>query len=550
MRKYCSFKKILIFPAIVLALVVYSMYIPAFKSGFVNWDDDVHLLQNPFIRHLSQKSLVDIFTTTVNTTYIPLTQVSFALEYHFFQEQAFVYHWTNTVLHVLISVMVMFLALRLGLRFPGAFLAGLIFGVHPIHVESVAWVTERKDVLYSFFYMIALLAYCKYSQSLGENRKFPAYLLGGVYLAGLLSILAKPMAVSLPFVLCVFDWYFKRPVSLLLVLEKFLLGFLLLPVALITYLQQPHVFSWHFPQSLIAAIWHYTFYLRGFFYPNEFFLFYKPPLNFSFADQQCFIAGIILSLLLTVFLVRKWRILRFAVFYYTASIFFLIPFQHVDRLGYVSDRFMYLASVGFCAVIGYFTQYFWDNRKMVFRFCVGVVAVLGIAFLAGKTMTQIQVWESSISLWEHQLKSERMMLPVLVYDKLGQAYFARFSSLKQSSAGALEDFSKSAMFFKKAIVINPSYSRAYRNLGALCLEAGDFFCAEVNLTKALSLDQSDFEIYFQRGRLLIMQGKVSEASHAFGEALRRNPDNLSLRERIENVMMGQISNAHIDTPMF
>ncbi len=537
-----NFHRTLVLTALVLACCIYSVYYSALKNGFVNWDDDVHLLKNPFVHHLSRNSISDIFATLTNTTYIPLTELSFAVEYHFFQDQAFIYHWTNIVLHVLVSVMVMFLSLRLGIFWCGAFFAGLIFGIHPMHVESVAWVTERKDVLYSFFYMMALLGYCKYLKRLQETGKPSRYLLYGVFCSGFLSILSKPMALSLPFVLCVFDWYFKRSLNLWAVVEKLMLGVLLCPVVWMTYSQHQCFLEWRFPESIILSVWHYTIYLWKFFVVDQFFLFYKAPTSLNMANQDCLVALVVLLILVAVSFLGKWRIARFALLYYTASIFFLIPFEKVDHIGNVADRFMYLPSVGFCLGFGALCGYLWNCRLGILRFFswIGIAAL--IFFLVSKTAMQIHVWESGVSLWEHQLTAKNIAIPAFAYEKLGQAYFERWGNLRQSPYEAQQALKKASMFFNKAIAVRPDYFRAYRNLGALCLETRDYTCADVHLRKAMALQNDDFESYFQLGRLLLMEGRRDQAKNAFDQAVLLSPDNQGLRERISNAMLAQFFN--------
>ena len=131
-----------------IAAIVILAYSPSLHSQFVNWDDDAHLFANPFILPFDFKS---IFTTTVNKIYIPLTSLSFAMEYHFFKADPFVYHLDNLLLHLAVTVMAFLFCRRCGLSVASAAVATLIFGLHPAHVESVAWITERKDVLYGFF---------------------------------------------------------------------------------------------------------------------------------------------------------------------------------------------------------------------------------------------------------------------------------------------------------------------------------------------------------------------------------------------------------------
>ena len=161
-----------------VVFIVFLVYRPALNNGFVNWDDDVHLLENPFVQGLDPQHLRDIFTTTVNKIYLPLTSLSFAVEYHVVGDRPFLYHFTNVALHAAVTAMAVFFCLRLGLSLAGSVVAALLFGLHPMHVESVAWVTERKDVLYSFFYLGALLCYCGYLKNPKGGFLFLTFVLG------------------------------------------------------------------------------------------------------------------------------------------------------------------------------------------------------------------------------------------------------------------------------------------------------------------------------------------------------------------------------------
>ena len=160
---YLSSQKQLFFftLAAVLFLVVIA-YLPSLKNDFVNWDDGVHLLQNKDIATLDFKHLKAIFQSHVNTIYLPLTLLSFSVEHHFFGFDPFIYHLNNLILHVLVTALIYWLIYRWTFSISTATIAALLFGIHPTHVESVAWVTERKDVLYAFFYLAALHCYWSY----------------------------------------------------------------------------------------------------------------------------------------------------------------------------------------------------------------------------------------------------------------------------------------------------------------------------------------------------------------------------------------------------
>jgi hypothetical protein len=151
-------------------LVVAIAFSPSLFNGFIKNDDPGHLLENPTLRALTPENVRAMFQSIINTTYIPLTTLSFAFEYHFFGYNPIVYHLDNLLLHLAVVFLVFVFFQKLGLSNLAAGIGVLLFGIHPLHVESVAWVTERKDVLYAFFYMFAILQYWQYVQS--GNRKF------------------------------------------------------------------------------------------------------------------------------------------------------------------------------------------------------------------------------------------------------------------------------------------------------------------------------------------------------------------------------------------
>ena len=186
----------------VVVAAVFLAYKPSLNNDFVNWDDDVHLLENRFIRSLDWKKFKEIFSTTVNHTYIPLTTLSFAVEYNRFGLDPFPYHFDNLLLHLLVTALVMVLARRLGLSVAASGLAALIFGIHPQHVESVAWVTERKDVLSGVFFLLTLAAYVRYVR---QPRSAARYVTVAVLFT--LGLLSKSMLVTLPFVLLLLDYW-------------------------------------------------------------------------------------------------------------------------------------------------------------------------------------------------------------------------------------------------------------------------------------------------------------------------------------------------------
>ena len=238
--------------AAVLAAIVYQ---PALQNGFLQWDDLPHILENPSIQKLDAHHVQTIFQSTIHKTYIPLTILSFAIEKHFFGLDPKIFHMTNIFLHAGVVAAIFLLGLRMGLGLIAAFLSAVLFGIHPMHVESVAWVTERKDVLYAFFYLLALYAYWAYLESSKRHNYWLSVVIG------FFSMLAKPMALSLPLILFLFDWFKRRKLTWGLCWNKIPFLTYIIPIAWITYLPNARIPGNNFIEAILIWVWTFTFFI-------------------------------------------------------------------------------------------------------------------------------------------------------------------------------------------------------------------------------------------------------------------------------------------------
>ena len=307
--------------ALIVCITIFC-YRPVLKSDFINWDDNWHLTGLVDVQSLSAEHIKNIFSSAVNLTYIPLTILSFAIEYHFCKLNPFVYHLDNLFLHLGVVILIFFFALHLGLTKRAAGLAALLFAIHPMHVESIAWVTERKDTLYASFYMLALLCYMRYIEQC--RGKFIFYILSIIF--GLLSMLAKPMALSLPLIFFLLDWFKRRRFSIWILAEKIPYVLYIEPLAGLNFSLNLKTFSAVFDplNNLLIYIWTFTFYPVKFIFPCELIPIYfipKPvaPFNGNYAWS------------IIVFIIVVWALVRyhrnrlwiFSVGFYFFSIFFL-----------------------------------------------------------------------------------------------------------------------------------------------------------------------------------------------------------------------------------
>lgn len=372
----------------VLALACVAFY-PLLGADFINLSDNYLLYDNYDVGDFNWAGIAN-FDLTDTVTYVPLTLLSFAIEHHFFGLNPFVYHLDNILLHLLVGCLLFHLILSLGFDESIAIVAALFFTLHPMHVESVAWIAERKDVLYSSLYLSALLTYVRYL----KTKKRPWYL--ATLLLGLCSILAKPMALSLPLILLLFDWLFKRGLTPRVIIEKIPFVMIMAPIASITFLNinqlSPPQLA---PTSVGVWLWSLGFYLGKFFLPINLSPIYPPPAGIN-TVWGCFVT---LDLVFLLWMFRKHTLVIFSFLFYFLSIFFLLRCD-TTHFHVVADRFMYLPSAGFCLLgsvmihrvgkIGWFLRY-------------SLIAMILIVFTFS-AMCLSTIWRDAEFLWSYTLK--------------------------------------------------------------------------------------------------------------------------------------------------
>ena len=528
----------------VILVITFVSYLPILKGEFLLWDDDVHVLENITIRGLDLEHVLEMFTSTVNKIYIPLTSLSFALEHHFFGYDPFVYHLDNVLLHLLVVVMVFFLGRELGLSQTAAGMAALIFGVHPIHVESVAWITERKDVLYAAFYMAALLTYLRY---LGEKR---AHWLWVTTILGALSMLSKPMALSLPLILILLDWLKGRPLNRQAFIEKLPLGIIIGGIAWITYAAHARIPGESVVQSALIWPWTFTFYLRQFFFPYISVPLYRLAKPVLVTNPEYFLSLLVLVLVvLAVARLRRHKWFVFAVLFYFLSIFFLLRFDETKDVNTVADRFMYLPGLGLCLLLGLGVERLWKRYEgsNLARGMVVAGFVVLVATFSYKTFRQCYIWRDSIFLWQHQLK----YFPdtPIALNNIATAYgkereFERAQDgyrkimrsglenvrkgLSPQAVGYVHQVDFLIDLYQRAIKANPRSKDAYFNLGNLYARVGRFIDAVEAYKKALENDPKFKDAHCGLGDVYVEVGDERQAIFAYEQALRFHPEDKDL----------------------
>lgn len=446
--------------------------------GFVNYDDDVYVYNNPSIRQFDISSLVSFFTGNVGQ-YPPMVMVVFSLLYHLFGLEPAAYHITNIILHLANTLLVFLLASRLKPGIITATVAALLFGIHPLHIESVAWVTELKDVLYSFFFLCGLLCYFRYRNDAGRLRYY--YLTLALFI---LSCLSKGMAVVFPVILVLIDYYLTRSFSGIRWVNKLPFFVIAAVWGIITILTQSEMGavgheSYFLPRQILLASYGSMFYIIKMFVPLNLAAFYPLPQGTGFSLPPAYyisFAGMI-ALSAIVYRFRKSAILVFGLLFYMVNLALVLQIIPVG-MAVTADRYFYLSSFGLFIIIG--AGYEWMfNKYRKQRFVLIAAAIIIISSLIVLSNHQTNYWRSSISLWDNVLKN----------------------------ADA-----------------NPGYSVAYLNRGNARSDAGDIDGAYSDYSKAIELKPDKAEAFNNRGMILAMRKEFEAAQNDFDKALSIFPD--------------------------
>ncbi len=520
--------------ALIAMAITAACYLPTLGYDLVNWDDDPNIRENPNLQHIDGQSLRNIFDIdkgNVIGNYNPLPIFTFALEKMITGEfNTTLIHFNNLVLHLLTVFFVIRLLLHLGIGVGGAFIGGLLFGIHPMRVESVAWATERKDVLFAVFFFAALMYYVRWIKT-SDNGKRTRYYLIMVVLA-LLSCLSKVQAVTLPLSMLVIDYWYRRQLSFKLILEKtpfWILSLVFGLINLYTLRQEgstnDDITNFNFLDRLCIGAYSFCVYLYKLFIPHPMSPLYpypRPLPIWVYLSPILFFAiwgGIY-------WLWKKdRRMWVFGVLFFFFNVMFLLQVLGAGQ-GFLADRFTYVPYFGFFALAAWlYDKYTTENPKM--RTNLNIAAGIVFAVHAVWTVKQIGVWENGGTLWTHVMKYES--------DKNSLPYWNRGQFLRNQGKYdlALQDYTK-------AITIEPKNPELLNSRGKTYFDmamGGKFKGKEAEYTQRAIADfneglskpdikpKTQSEMLINRGAAQASQGKYDLALADLTEGIKLQPDN-------------------------
>ena len=531
-------------------LIAFLVFLPTLGYDFVSWDDAQYVYENPAIRSLEPSSLWHIFTTTDLTKWHPLTIVSFAVDYAVWGLDPRGFHLTNTLLHALNTLLVVVIVGRLctlsGLKSRGvlatAFITALIFSVHPLRVESVAWVTERKDVLYGAFYLLSILAYTSYAAPATKDRwrAKAAYLLS-LTLFGLASM-SKPMAVTLPVVLLILDFYPLKRLgdSAIIYVEKvpfFLISLftgVMILRANLSLDTAPGFAELPLYERVLNAAHSCVFYLWKTFVPTGLAPFYPPaedvltPAYFASAAAIIMISA--LCVWLWIFAKKGSRLYLTLWLYYLVTLVPVLGFVQVGSQA-AADRFTYMASLGpaLLAALGVTALLERYQSRAAPRPMAAVAASALAAFgaLCYLTVSQAGIWRNTITLWTHQIE--------LYPAKEGWShpgYLNRASALMEAGR-----FSEALPDFDMAARVDPADPGVYNGRAKARAALGQVRSAVDDYSTAIGLDPGNIEAYLNRAVVFTFLRDYERAARDYETALKLTPGNKDTYRRLAEAYM-------------
>ncbi len=520
---FFSSKKSPYIVALSLAILTFTVYFKIISNEFVIYDDDEYIMENTNIQSgLNAQSLKWAFTTTYASNWHPLTWLSHIVDYQLYSMNPAGHHLTNLLLHILNTVFLFLVMKQMTRRIWECAFVAAVFGIHPLHVESVAWAAERKDVLSTLFGIATIGMYTRYVR----NQHIKNYL--SVTILFTLGLMSKPMLVTLPFVLLLLDYWPLNRMGFIesdsgvhqrvrfshLLREKVPLFLLAAISCVVTFVIQQKAGATSqmeiipLPDRIANALVSYVSYIAKMFWPSNLAVMY-PFHGFTLGSWQAWIASIIL-IFVTWMVIRRYRQSPYLLVGWLWFLGILVPVIGLIQAGAQSmaDRYTYVPLVGLLLMLTWGASDLsatWKARNVILGISAGIVILL----LCIVTTSQISYWHDSVALFKHSLAVTENN--AIIHNNLGVVLARQ------------EKFNEASEHFSEALRINPAYIAASENLNH-AREKLKMTDAVTRNANELELDPNSANAHFNSGNLLAQQGKNKEAIEQFMIAVRLNPN--------------------------
>jgi len=509
---------LLAFALLLLSLLAYS---PVFQNKFISYDDIQYITDNPALKAgITFTNIKWAFTTGYRSNWHPLTWLSHMLDYELYGLDPIGHHLTNLLFHMANTIFLFFIFQRMtSATWRSAFVAA-VFALHPLHVESVAWAAQRKDVMCTLFAMLTILSYIYYCQA----QRLLRYLL--VVFSFALALMSKPMVVTLPFVMLLLDfWPLKRllvlgtkkettSISWKPIVEKIPLLALTIASSIVTFFTQQHTGATkalgHLDMGmrLSNALISYIRYLFKIFWPKDLAIFY-PYATSPWPIWQTIAAAILLAAI-SIFVCWCFRAhpyLFVGWFWYVGT---LVPVIGLVQVGWqaMADRYTYIPLIGIAVATAWGLPNFWRFKYFPPKGWAVLTGAVVVTLLI-LTRMQVSLWKDTQTLFTHALKVTQNNW--LAYDMVGIVL------------GKQRKVNQAIEYFEKSIQLYPGHWKTHNNLGVALALQGRSSEAISSFHRALQLNPKNEEAHFHLGVTFTKKGQLDEAISSFRNALQANP---------------------------
>ena len=492
---------------IVVLFATFIAYLPSINGDFLHWDDDTYILNNSTLTSLSIENLKHIFFDFYYGLYNPLTNLSWAVDYSLNGLNPFLFHLNNIILHLINIVLVYILFKKHIIKNENiAIITASLFAIAPIHVESVAWITERKDVLYTAFYLLSIILYQKYL----IDKKYKYIFLS--FLVFVFSILSKGMAASLPILLLVLDYYNgRRLLNFKVIIEKIpffavslLMGILNIMAQRDFYGVRKDVFS--ISEQLAFSSYSFVQYIIKSIFPYNLSAFYPYPSTDSSIPfiYWLFLIPVFLIVGLFVYsIIKHKKNIVLGISFFVLNIIFVLQLFLHNTEAIISERYAYLSSIGIYLLIALLIETA-REKKWNYNF-VKYSFLFYLAIMTFLSFNRSKIWSNDLSLFLDAYK--KYPNSFIITNNIGNSYLRS------------NDLDNAKDFFNKTIKFHPKYAQAYSNLAGILSMQNKPDKALVYYNDAINIKPNNSSFYLNRAKLFLQQKKYDKVIEDCNKAI-------------------------------
>ncbi len=505
-----------------ILILTYITFLPALINQITNWDDNVYLMDNLMMQKPISIAAQYFFTHFYGSNYFPFPQITYSIIWNSYKFNPVIYHEVSLIFHILnVALVFWFIYLLSGKKIEVAVVVAVLFGIHPMRVESVAWIAELKDVQYSFFFIFGLICYYKYIKGVPKNILF--IILAFIFF--ILSGFSKPAATTFSLAIILIDFYTKRKFDKWVVIEKIPFLLLSLGLGILTIKAQQGTAIAKFEvftifQRFMFASYSMLNYIYKLFLPINLSALYPYPHLIGTRLPYQFYAMPVIALLILglVFWSYKYtRIIAFGFLFFLANIVLVLQFMSVG-IALISERYTYIPYIGLFFIIGMGFSWIYRNKDQKFASykSVSIAAFIGVTItLAYLSSERCKVWFNCDILWSDVIKQ---------FPDDAEAYKNRGGYLVEINKYDINpkpnDFDRAFNDFNTSIAIKANDPKVYSNRGNIFALRGKYDLSLADYSKSIELDSSDFNVYLNRGITYSIMEKYDSAFADWDKVLK------------------------------